>query len=114
MYRVFYTFVIVSSVVAILFKEHIAILAIPAVVASALPLAIVADSALAVPGTGIRTTFHGAVLTIPAGHAQAGPILALAMLVATWIALFQIAQVTRPTWQAVAGVVHAMAVGAAV
>lgn len=108
------TFVIVSPVATVLLEEHVAILAIPAVVTSALPLAIVTDSALSVPGTGIRATFHCAVFSIPTGHAQAGAVLTLAVFVASRIALLQIAQFARPSWQTVASVVHAVSVGAAI
>lgn len=109
-----YTFVVVSPVVAVLFEEHVAIFAVPTVVTPALPLAIVADSALSVPGTGIWATFHGAVFSVPAGHAQASTVLTLAVFVASWIALLQIAQLARPSGQTVASVVHAMPVGTAI
>lgn len=110
----FCTFVVVSPVVAVLLEEHVAIFAVPTVVTPALPLAVVADSALAVPGTGIRATFHGAVFPVPTGHAQAGTVLTLAVFVAPRIALLQIAQLARPSGQTVAGVVHAMPVGTAI
>lgn len=110
----FCTFVIVSSVIAVLLEKHVAVLAIPAIVTPTFPLAIVADSALSMSGTGIRAAFHGTVFPIPAGHAQASPVLTLAMLVASWIALLQIAQFTGPSGQTLASVVNAMPVGTAI
>lgn len=91
-----------------------AVLAVPAVVALALPLGVRVDLALAVAGAGVRAALHGAVATVPAGDAEAGAVLALAVLVAARVALLQVAELARPAGQAVAGVVDAVAMGAAV
>lgn len=97
-----------------LFKKHVAVLAIPAIVTPAFPLTIVADSTLSVSRAGIRATFHGAVFSIPTSHAQTGPVFTLAMFVASWIALLQITQFAGPSGQTVASIVNAMSVGTAI
>lgn len=65
-------------------------------------------------GTGIRTTLHRAVFSVPSGNAQTRAILALSVLIAARIALLQIAQLAGPAWRAIAGVVHAVSVRAAI
>lgn len=80
--NVFYsTFVIISAVVAVLFKQHTAVLAVPAVSAATLPLTVLVDSALPVSWTAVRTPFLCAVLAVPSSHTQACAVLALPMLI---------------------------------
>lgn len=93
---------------------YAAVFAVPAVVALALPLSVSVELALSVTGAGVRTTLHRAVAAVPAGDAQAGTILALAVLVATRVALLQVAQFAGPARQTVASVVHAVAVRSAI
>lgn len=65
-------------------------------------------------GTRIRTALHRAVFSVPSGDAQTRAILTLSVLIATRIALLQIAKLAGPAWQAVAGVVYAVSVRAAI
>jgi hypothetical protein len=108
------TLVVVPAVGAVLLEVDAAVLAVPAVVAPALPLRVPVDLALAVAGAGVRAALHRAVAPVPAGHAEAGAVLALAVLVAPGVALLQVAELAGPAGQAVAGVVDAVSVGAAV
>lgn len=57
-----------------------------------------------------RASLHRAVLAIPTGDAQAGAVLALAMLVAARIAQFRIAEVAAPAVGAQARLADAAAV----
>jgi hypothetical protein len=85
------TFVIVSSIIAVLFQKYAAILAVPTIVALALPLRVVRHPALSVTGTGIRASLHRAVFSVPSGDAQTRAVLALSVFVAARITLLQIA-----------------------
>lgn len=108
------TFVVVQAVAAILLQEHAAIFPIPAVGAATLPLGIPVELALPVARARVGAALHRAVLPVPARDAEAGAVLALAVLVAPQVALLQIAKLPGPAVTAVARVVHAVAVHAAV
>lgn len=62
----------------------------------------------------VRAALEGAVFPVPAGHAQARAVLALAVLVAPVVAQLHVAVLAGPAGEAGASVAHAMAVRAAV
>lgn len=102
------TFVIITAVATVLLQQNAAVRSIPSVVTSAFPLGISVHSALTMARARVRTTFHGAVLSIPTSDAKTSTIFALTVFVTARIALFHVAQFAGPTRHAIAGVVNAM------
>ena len=74
-----HTFIVIFAVFAFHFKGDGTIDAFPSLVATAAPTAVRRRFALAVFAAVFRTTFERAVLAIPASHAQARAVLALAV-----------------------------------
>jgi len=90
------TLVVVLTVAAVELQSDAAVRSVPALVAAALPLALAADAALAVSGAAVGTALDGAVLPVPAGDAQTGAVLALAVLVAAGVAQPRVAILASP------------------
>lgn len=108
------TFIVVHVVVAIAFQLSVTVQSVPAIGAFALPHVVTVHSALTVGRTAVWAALESAVFAVPAGHAQARAILALAVFVAPVIAQLHVAVLTRPAGVTGASVAHAMAVRAAI
>lgn len=91
--------VIVDAVVASLLHRYAAVRTIPAIVASALPVSVRHD-AVPVAATAMCTALEGAMTSIPALNAEAGPILALPMFYAADVAKLLVALGTGPALDA--------------
>lgn len=108
------TLIIVLAVATVQLQGNTAVRSIPSFVAAALPLALTAHAALAMPGAAIGATLNGAVLSVPPRDAQAGAVLALSVLVATGIAQTRVAVLAAPLRVAGTGISFTAAVLAAV
>jgi hypothetical protein len=108
------TFIVVNVVVAVAFQLGVAVQTVPSIGAFALPHVVAVHPALPVTRTAVWTALQRAVFAVPAGHAQARAVLALAVLVAPIVAQLRVAVLTRPAGVADASVAYAMAVRAAV
>lgn len=80
------TLIVIVSIVARGFQPDVAGLALPSGLTLTRPFFSEIDPTCAMVGTLPGTAVQGAVPTVPASHAQARPVLALAVLGATRIA----------------------------
>lgn len=79
-----------------MFQQYATVLAIPAGIAAALPGGFRVEAALAMCRAGVGAALERAVPAVPACHAQACAILALAVFIAAGVALPQCAVLARP------------------